>query len=55
MSNEAKKPKKVPLSISLNPEEKEEVERMADEDDRSVSYFIGKLIRKATEDKKKEH
>ena len=50
MSNEAKKPKKIALNISLYPEEKEEVERMADEDDRSVSYFIGKLIRKATED-----
>ena len=53
MSNEAKKPKKVPLNISLYPEEKVEVERMAEEDDRSVSYFIGKLIRKATEDNRR--
>lgn len=52
MSSEAKKPKKVPLNISLHPEEKAEIERMAEDDDRSVSYFIGRLIRKAIEDQK---
>lgn len=50
MSKEAKKLKKIPINISLHPEDKAEAERMAEEEDRSISYFIGSLIRKASEE-----
>lgn len=42
-----KKPKKIPLNISLEPEVKEAAENLAEKDDRSISNFIGKLIKKA--------
>ncbi len=45
-----KKPKKIALNISLEPEVKEAAEKMADKDDRSISNFIGKLIKKAEAD-----
>ena len=47
-----KKTKKVPLNISLDPEIKEAAEKMADDDDRSISNFIGKLIRTAKDKEK---
>ena len=50
MPKESRIPNSIRLGVRVSLQDKEYLERMAKEDDRSISYFIRKLIRAAAEE-----
>ena len=47
-------PSKVTVTVVLTKEEKDRLERLADSDDRSLSYVAGKFIREGLEKAEQE-